>query len=392
MKKQRLVFLIYSMARGGAERVASVLLPQLCEQYEVTLVLMNERINYPVPREVEVCFLERSSPDEAGWMKLLKLPWLAWRLKKICRQQQADLVLSFMNRPNYVAVLAGIMGMNTPVIVSERGTPSKQYPTKTLNGRLNRLLIRFLYPKAKRVLTNSHGAAQDLQKNFEVPREQISTVYNPIDRKFILKRKRPDRKDADFLIVSVGRLDREKNHALTIRAFAKADLPNSELWIAGTGPEERNLNELVGRLGMEGRVHLLGEREDIPSLLESANLFVSASRQEGFPNVLLEAMASELPVVASDCLSGPREILDDRSDYECPLMELYEARFGILVPVDDEAALCEGMRHLYYNKRLRDEYAMKASMRAKDFSVEKIGSQFLNLLRDNAISNYEEKA
>ena len=134
--KKRLSILIYSLANGGAERVVSILLNDLKDIYDINLFLMCDNIFYCVPDNVKITFLEKSSVDENGIKKLLKLPFLSYRYKKL---NKSDVSLSFMNRPNYINIISKILGMKGKVVISERSMPSLQHKSG-MQGKINKVL------------------------------------------------------------------------------------------------------------------------------------------------------------------------------------------------------------------------------------------------------------
>ncbi|MGE4294198.1 MAG: glycosyltransferase [Campylobacterales bacterium] len=371
--KAALGVMLYSLSGGGAERVAALLCRELADRFDITLVLMNDRIDYPLPANQKILYLEHSQPDETGLFKLLKLPLLAWRYARLCKQHGFTASLSLMNRPNLINALSKGFGNPARVILSERAMPSKQYGYGDSQSAIMRFLIRRLYPLADRVTANSHGNALDLTQNFGIT-QPVSVIHNPIDLGSIDAQKDepanlpPHRP----LFVTVGRLDSGKNHALLIRAFKTAAPQTAALVILGTGPLQRDLQTLIDRLGLADRVFLNGFEPNPYKYLSKADAFLFASRHEGFPNVLLEALACNLPVICTDCPSGPREILAPATEPTGHLKSGWEAQaFGVLVAVDDEAAFADALK----NAPLQS-YRAKARSRAADFDLRAAAGQF----------------
>jgi len=301
--KQKLSILIYSLAGGGAERVVSILLNELKNRYNITLFLMNDTIFYDIPKDIKIIYLENSLPFESGIKKLLKLPFLGWRYKKL---NDADISLSFMNRPNYINVLAKIFGMKSKVIISERIAPSKEYQTDNIKDKISRFLIKFLYPKANIIIPNAEGIKIDLIDNFLIDRNIIKVVNNPVNINKIIKMKKEniEFRDDDFSFITIGRLQKQKNHSLLIKAMQTID---AKLYIIGDGELKEELQNQIKELGLIDRVFLLGRQENPYKYLSKADCFIFSSNYEGFPNVILEALACELPIISTDCASGPRE-------------------------------------------------------------------------------------
>ena len=354
--------LIYSLASGGAERQVSILLKELSTIYNITLVLMNDTIFYEVPKNVEIVFLEKSNPFENGIKKLLKLPFLGLKYKKILKEKQIEVSLSFMNRPNYVNVFARLFGSGAKTIISERIAPSMEYQTSSLKDKISRFLIKILYKKADIVLCNSKGIQQDLN-NWNIM--NVKVIYNMLNFKCI-----ENKKYEKFTFINIGRLEPQKNHQLLIKAFKKANI-DAELLIIGEGYLRKDFEILIEKLGLKDKVKLLGRQNNPAKFLAKADGFVFSSSYEGFPNVLLEALACELPIISTDCKSGPREILAPNTEYK-DLKDIEIAEYGVLTPVGDVEKMREAMKMMYENETLRDKLKSKAKKRANDFSVEKI--------------------
>jgi len=367
--KRRLGIVLYSLSAGGAERVVSVLLPYLLKRYEITLFLMNDTLYYSLPQGVETVWLEHSAPDEPGWLKLLKLPLLAWRLKRACQKRRIKRVLTLMNRPNYIGVLAKLYGWRGYLIIGERGTPSRQYAGNTPHARINRWLIRTLYPRADKVTANSYGALTDLKERFGVPPQKLAVFYNPFKPpERIQVREAVEKESGTFVFVTVGRLDEGKNHRMLIEAFKRVRQPHMRLWIVGDGPLRSELEAQAKSL--DGAVTFWG-RQDPFALLHTADVFVFGSKREGLPNVLIEALYCRLPVISTDCMSGPREILADERDYAEPTRGYRVVTYGILVEEENVQSMAGAMKEVYNNKNLREMLAERAAERADFFQAER---------------------
>ena len=383
MKRKKLAILIYSLAPGGAERVVSVLLPELVRHYRVTLVLMNETRFYPVPEEVEIHWLERSDPAEAGWKKFLKLPLLAWRYRNFCRRNGIGLSLSFMTRPNYINIMAKSLGNGATTLVSERALPSLQYGYPGIASWLNRWLIRRLYPRADCLLPNSFGNREDLIRNFGIPADKCRVLYNPFDLETIREEAEEPPKgwrEEGFVFLTVGRLDRGKNHRLLIEALAGIGQSGVRLVIIGEGPLEEELRRRARELGVADRVELVGRQSNPFAWMRRADCFVFASNHEGFPNVLVEALACGTPVISTDCLSGPREILEGCTSYAAREGGIRITNCGLLVPVGEVEAMCRAMEKVYNDADLCRELAGKSGQCAERFEKRGIVRELTGIL------------
>jgi len=372
--KKRLSILIYSLANGGAERVVSILLNDLKDIYDINLFLMCDNIFYCVPDNVKITFLEKSSVDENGIKKLLKLPFLSYRYKKL---NKSDVSLSFMNRPNYINIISKILGMKGKVVISERSMPSLQHKSG-MQGKINKVLISRLYNFADIVASNSKGNSIDLEKNFGI--KGVRVISNLIDVAEIIRLSKNDVsiKFGGFTFVTIGRLDVGKNHKLLIRAIKDI---NAKLYIIGNGTLKSDLEKEISNNNVGNKVFLLGKQKNPYKYLSTADCFIFGSSHEGFPNVLLEALACKLPVISTDCQSGPREILAPNSDVNFQLTEGVElSEYGILTTINDAKSLQEAMLKMMDNSDLRDSYKKKALDRARYFDKDKVMKKFLDLI------------
>jgi N-acetylgalactosamine-N,N'-diacetylbacillosaminyl-diphospho-undecaprenol 4-alpha-N-acetylgalactosaminyltransferase len=382
--KKKLSIVMYSMVGGGAERVVSVLLDELKEIYDVTLVMMRKKIDYSIPEEVKVVFLEDSNPDEHGIFKLLKLPLLAWKYKNFCNKNHINISMSFTTRPTYFSIFSKWLGNKSVIVVNESTTPSMMYKSKTLVSKINKFLIRFLYPHASVIIANSEGGKSDLIENFSIKSSKIKTIYNPCDLETIREKSKEKVNNIDFdryTFVSAGRLDAGKNHAMLIRSFSKIKNKDAQLLILGEGYLKHELQSLIQKLSLEQRVFLLGFDANPYKYFSKADTFVFSSRYEGFPVVLIEALTCRLAMISTDCKSGPRELLSPKSEVGIHLKDSLEiAEFGILTPVDNEELLTEAMNCMMQKEDLAQEYRKKSQLRVESFNQHTIVPQFIDIL------------
>ncbi|TKX32062.1 N-acetylgalactosamine-N,N'-diacetylbacillosaminyl-diphospho-undecaprenol 4-alpha-N-acetylgalactosaminyltransferase [Campylobacter estrildidarum] len=362
---QKLAIFIYSLGSGGAERVVATLLPMLNLKFEVHLILMNEKISYEIPK-CNIHFLEHSKPSENAILKLIKLPFLALKYKKMCKNLNINTEFVFLNRPNYIALMARIFGNKTRLVINECTTPSVMYKKNNFNSWANKFLISFLYPKADLILPNSKGNLEDLVQNFKIQKEQCKILYNAIDLENIEQKSKEEIALKDKFILSVGRLDAGKNHALLIRAYARLKT-NLKLVILGEGILKNELENLIKELGLESQVLLLGFDNNPYKYMSKCEFFAFASVFEGFSNVLIESLACGCAVVCTDHKSGARELFGNDE-------------FGLLVEVDNENSMFNGLKTMLEDENLRQAYKNKAKGRALDFDKVKIARNTLEHL------------
>lgn len=253
----------------------------------------------------------------------------ALRLRRLIRQWRPDVVHSHMVHANLVTRLVRMITPMPRLVCTAHNT---------IEGGRGVTWAYRLTDFLASISTNvSVEAVQAFERMGAAPKGRMIPVLNGIDtglfsddpalRADARQRLFPD--PGARLLLSAGRLAEQKNHAALLNAFASLvpDFPDIELWIAGDGPLRGPLERQIAGLGLEGRVILLGARQDVPDLMRAADVFVLSSRFEGFGLVVAEAMASGTPVVATDA-GGVAEVMDG---------------LGFLVPVGDEAALRRGL-------------------------------------------------
>ena len=381
--RKKISILINSIAAGGAERVVSLLLTGLQNEFDIHLVLLYDTIEYDIPAGQKIFHLHQS-PGENGLLKLAKLPLLAIRYKRFCRKHQITTSLSFLKRANYINCLAAMSGLQCRIIISERTYLSNYLRFVGKTGKLfGSLLTKKLYPHADLIITNAALIKHDLEKNFSVA-TAYKVINNPIDLELIRVKSEESVDDSlfgTFTFISVGGFRPEKNYELLIAAFNTIKDLNCKLLLIGKGESEKKLRGLVKQLRLETKVLFAGFDKNPYKFLSRADCFVLSSDFEGFPNSVQEALACKLPVIATDCQSGPREILAPGTDIETMVTDDIEiGKYGILVPVKNADLLGNAMRLVYTDKGLRDMLKGRAGERAADFDIAVIAEKFKHAL------------
>lgn len=374
----KIAVFIYSLGGGGAERVVSQLIPYLENNgFDVYLVLMNNTCVYPFETKNKPFFLENSKTTESNVLKFLKIPFLAYKYHIFLKKNKINKSFSFLTRPGFISVLTKWFNKKRTIIISERSNSSLQYGNHNLQSWINNFLIKELYPKADLIIANSNGNAQDLITNYNVPRYKITTIYNPISLEaiFAIEPKKDFFDTNYFNLVSVGRLDNGKNHQLLIKSFEFFKLQKLRLYIFGDGILKTELEKTIQDLKLENRVFLMGFESNPYKYLKAADLFVFSSNHEGFPNVILEAMACELPIVSTNCPSGPNEIFKVNTDYD--FSDNVVTDYGILVPRNNIRKMVEAINHLMQNKKYYQNCKTQVVKRVADFEVNKILEKFV---------------
>ena len=296
-------------------------------------------------------------------------------LRRYLRREKPDMTLSFLTRANICNALV-MSGMGRPFVISERVHTSAHLGDGG-SARLAKTLVNIFYRRATRIVAVSGGVGDHLIERFGVRRDRMVVIHNPFDLERIdcLKQDEPSWSlDVPF-ILAMGRLVETKNFELLVRAYAAANISQA-LVIVGEGPDRGKLEGLVRELGLGGRVFLPGFVENPFALMRRAQFYVLPSNAEGFPNGLVEAMAVGLPVLATDCPSGPAEILEGKA-----VNGLSNGRYGLLTPCGDIEAMAEGLRRLARPDE-QERLARLARARAQDFSVASAVDAYWNVISE----------
>ncbi len=359
----RITLVIFSLSHGGAERVMSTLANYWAAKCWNVTMLTFDNGELPPFYELKSEIHHRSLGIAKDSPNLLIGIWLnlkrIWLLRGAIRNSKPDAVISFMDTTNIVTLLA-TRGLKVPVIVSERIDPAMHSI-----GRIWERLRRWTYPFADRVVVQSKGAlayfSSKQQSRACILPNPVSLPMKPEQKSDKLSIGQFPAKDARRSLVGMGRLTRQKGFDLLLQAFArlKDSHPEWTLTILGEGELRAELESLCNSLGLSDLVDFPGVVKNPYKILQQADIFVMSSRFEGFPNALCEAMACGLPVISTDCPSGPREIIRDGID-------------GILVPNENVDALAAGMNRLMSDEQERKRLSARATEVLERFSLENV--------------------
>lgn len=352
-----------SLEAGGAERVFSTMANYWAErQWAVTLITLSDASSdfYPLRQDVARIGLGLIRDSDGPVSALVNNAKRIWALRMALKRVRPDIVISFLDRPNVITLLATI-GLDMKVVVSERTDPTSHPVGIAWNA-----IRRKVYPLAHGVVCQNDAVRHWLHAI--VGPSRVHVIPNPVlsppeieNRTVIFRDIVPSLDGKDHIVVAMGRLSEEKGFHLLLRAFQRAvqEEKGWSLVVLGDGHLREDLQNLAVALGLEGKVFFPGVVEAPSTLLKKADLFVLSSFYEGFPNALCEAMACGLPVISFDCPSGPREIIRDGVD-------------GRLVPSGDIEGLARVMAELMGDPEERKRLGSMAVMVADRFSLNKI--------------------
>lgn len=359
----RLTIFLPSLAGGGAERAFVNVANGLVERnVEVVVVLASATGPYLDDLSPAVHILDLNCRSVVA-----AIPGLVQHLLG----ERPDTLLAAMNHANIAAALAWRLARSSArLVLSEQIHVSSLFAE--INGLsmfITRRLMRLVYPWAARIVAISDGVAADLITTFGLDSKKITVIYNPVINQRLLSQSIAPPHHPWLLeshspvILAIGRLVLQKDFVTLIRAFklVRNQRP-ARLIIFGDGPLREELLALARHLGVEQDISLPGFLANPFSELGAADLFVLSSRFEGLANVLIEAIACGIPVVSTDCPSGPHEILEG-------------GRWGQLVPIGDPAAMAKAIEIA-----LDDPAPIDVRIRAKDFSYDAAIDRYAEVL------------
>jgi glycosyltransferase involved in cell wall biosynthesis len=387
-----ILFLIHDLRSGGAERiflnyvnnvrtvraVALLVRPIVDLLDELSPAVPLYDLSVPIDGATSVHPARRnpgedgSPPRATAWFEaipglaLISLVVKAHRLATLAARTDAMIVCTFLHKSNIIALTAKQLfrrRLRVVINMHEMPGPYMDFHFPPLRRAVMRWFTRHGLPRADLIIAVAEGVKQDLVQTFGVPAERVVVVHNPIDLEHVRRSALEPLGSlpvggAGPLIVAVGRLVPFKGFDLLIRAVARLPAPlNARLVIIGEGDERGRLEALIDACALRGSVALVGLQSNPWRYMARADAFVLSSLTEAFPNVIIEAFALAVPVVATDCSPGVRELLDD-------------GQCGVLVRPGDEQALAGALDRVLTDAPLRERLSARGPARASAFDLE----------------------
>lgn len=348
----KILFFVGEFNEGGAERVISILANELVERgFDIEILKYHNTINFYKTNDlIKINSVEENTNTRKNIIK--NILWLHKYFKN-----NTDIVISFLAPFNMVAIASNI-GNKTPIIVADRNDPHT-VPSNSI--------IRFfrnqLYKLANGIVLQTNDNKNYFSKTVQ---KKSRVIYNPINIK--------ERSgiaigsEKENIIVSVARLEKQKNQELLIRSFysLKDEFKDYKLVIYGEGSYRKELEVLINNLGINDRVFLPGNTEDIINKIKKAKVFVLSSNYEGMSNSLIEAMYIGLPVISTK-VSGANELINNNEN-------------GLLIDINNQNELISSLKEILLNKELRDKLAKNACNISYKLNVGNIVNEWVEFI------------
>ena len=371
---KKIFCILRTLNYGGAQKALVFVANHLskCKEYEINIVSLyqseptltvspNIKIHYGPYTQAEYISSKKIS------RKIKQIHNAIW-LRKILKRNKVSLMIVFLADLVFLSKMASL-GLKIPFISSERGTPQ-------LYSKIQKIRYTLGYSLTDCVVFQTRGQQQYFPKSIQ---RKSCIIENPIIRRTEYQPKNENKKEAiPPIFLAVGRISRTKGFDIAIKAtkIIVRKIPNFQLHIYGDGEDYQKIHMLINEEKLQNHVFLMGAQKDVFSLAHKYSGFILSSRNEGFPNVLLEAILEGLPVVAADCQSGgPRAILNDGSS-------------KYLVPVENAEKIAEAVIKII----LDPEQALRDAKANKEYCIKKFGEEEIAGKWESLVKKILEKA
>jgi glycosyltransferase involved in cell wall biosynthesis len=364
--KRKISIFVPSMRGGGAERVMLALSEGLVKEgLDVDLVLVKAEGPYlaQVPPEVRIVDLKANRV-------LASLP----NLISYIRRERPYAMLSTLTHANLIAIWAKCLARVPIRLVLRQCEMGSLMKPSSFKSFIFNHLRSWSYCRADKIIVVSKELGDELCKALKLPKESIQVIYNPVVSPELFRNAQSPinhpwfKSSKEPVILSAGRLSKQKDFVTLIKAFSIVRKKICcRLVILGEGEERTELEKLIKKLEIDKEVDLPGFVDNPYPYMAKASLFVLSSPSEGFPNVLVQAMAVGTPVISTDCKSGPSEILEG-------------GKYGALVQVGDIMELANEIEKYLLNIKIINKSSNDLVQRAKVFSYESSISKYKSVL------------
>jgi len=380
----KIAFLVAHMSKGGMQKCMSnfsMVLPSNIE-HEI-LYFGTENPEFPFHgKEVDLDISGKKTVNHLS--RLFNFFKRIRKLQQHIRSNKIETVVSFGEVANIINVLVPKKRTILAVQVDiQRSLASGWY------NKIYKLLVYFLYRRADKVVAISQNIARDLVDFYKIPESNVVCLCNVYDFPGVViasQEEIPSELLPVFdhpVIINIANLNRQKGQQHLINSFkiARESVDDLQLVIIGRGNLEDDLKLQVQDLGLSSSVHFLGFQANPYKYLQKAKLFVLTSLFEGIPTIVIESLLLGVPVISTDCKTGPREILED-SEYGVLLADIDEND-----AVEVEHSVAESIVELLEDKGKYEHFSQKARQRAKTYAPETVLAEWLRIIECNSDSN-----
>lgn len=360
---RNVVMVVPNLTQGGAQRTVTAIASALVQRgLEVSIITYwpPSRSDYQLDARVQRYWLSTSGlTNRIGLLRELRR---VVSIRRLLRRLHPDATVAFLRSPTVITTIAGL-GLPHARVGSIRIHP----PASSPHGRLEKLAHRITINRMDAVVVLTNETRDWFRSKY--PMTHVEVIPNMVGITLPARGGGEHTASPSLKVLAAGRLTPQKGFDLLLRAAAETlpRYPAAQLTILGEGPQRAQLEALRDRLGLTHSVDLPGRVTNIEAWYQDADLFVLSSRYEGFPNVLIEAMAAGLAVISTDCPTGPRDIITDGAN-------------GLLVPIEDVSALAKALDGLLSEPERLQQLGTAAQGVRQSFGSDRIVQRWIDLL------------
>ncbi len=374
MKNKKILLIINSLTNGGAEKAINLLAKRLKENNKVYLVAIDaSNPDYEPNVELLDLQIKYTKNKIKTFLQLIKK---IKKLKEIKQKYDIDISISFLPGPGIANVFS--KGKDKTIVSVRNNVEEK--------GIFEKILTKISCKKADKVVAVSKGIEQLCIEKMKIDKNKVVTIKNiydsnelekkilePIKNKYI-----SDILENKDVIITTGRFVKQKGYISLIKSFKYAleQKKDIHLMILGRGKQKNKIEKLVKKRNLESNVHLIDFTKNPYPYLRKSKIFICNSLFEGMSNSIIEAMAIGLPIIATDCKYGNRELIAGNANYTKLNKTYTKEQYGILTPVcknkngkleSKEIEVAKAMLVLLENNELCQYYKNQSKLRAQDF-------------------------
>ncbi len=348
---KKIAIIIADLDLGGGQRVAINLANALAKNNEVSIIIFqDDEIHYKAPGKL----IHLDCPQKTSIIgKAFNVFKRAYKLRKLIKEERFDHIYGFMETANF------------PTAMVFRNAALSVHCNPRELSFFESTLVKLTYHRVKNIIAVSEDVATILRTDYGL--KNVSRIYNPVDVEDIVAQVDKPYQHPKPYIVALGRFHEVKRYDLLINAYSNSKMKEDcDLVIVGDGDLRPELEAQVKQLKLEDKVHFAGTQSNPFPYLAGARFITLSSRTEAFPMVLIEALALKCPVVATDCPTGPREIVEHGVN-------------GLLVENENTKALSKAIDQLYYDVELHKQFQNNAIASIQHLTGEVIAKEWLAL-------------
>lgn len=361
-KKKKIGFVIGTLSSGGAERVISTLSNEMIERFDITIItLVKSSPFYALDDRIKLvyCFEEIDQPK--SMFDSIRLNYnLTRRISQLAKKEGINILIGFITSANIITAIAAKIN-RIPCIISERNNPLMNEVPKFWV-----ILRGIVYPMANTLVLQTKGVKRIYEK--KIKSHKLSILPNPISADLTKLRDNSIKKEN--IILSVGRLDKNKAHEQLITAFHTIRPEGWKVQIIGDGVKKQELLDLISSYNLGDKIEIISKVKNIHKYYNEASVFVFTSKTEGFPNALLEALHFGLPCISTNCNFGPSDLIEDGVN-------------GNLIPVNNLEALTTKLSNLLSDKDLQKQFSIKGKQSTEKYISKNVVAQWEALINSH---------